>query len=204
MYTMHIASILQLLLTIMPMLCLRRVNLFKANFRLETHRTHLLKQLRLIFPIKLVRLTAEGHGAAANQAPPQHQFTIAGIPLPDDIHHPATSDDQVSTALGFTCHLMALISKYLSIPMRYRIICKFSRSIIIDEGKGGTKSSALAYPLFRERGVIDREQLDHGLVLLTRNADTLLHKNQVGFRDSWNVLAKLDRLLSSFIDGKEF
>jgi hypothetical protein len=95
---------------------------------------------------------------------------------------------------------MALISKYLDIPMRYRIVCKFSRSAIIDEGRSGGKSNAVAYPLFRERGVIDREQLDHALILFTRNVDTLLRRRQVEFREEWNVLAKL----SSLIDGKEF
>ena len=179
-----------------------RVDIFKASVRLETHSCHLLKQLRLIFPIKLVRLSADAHGAAAN--PSQHQFTVAGIPLPDDIHHPATSDDQVSTALGFTCHLMTLISKYLDIPMRYKIVCKFSRSVILDEGRVGIRSTVAAYPLFRERGVVDREQLDYGLVLLMRNVDTLLYRRQVEFRGGWNVLAKLDRLLSSLIDGKDF
>jgi hypothetical protein len=182
----------------------QRVNLFRANFHIEAHRAQLLKRLRLIFPIKLVRLTVEGQGTLTNSAPSQHQFTISGIPLPDDIHHPATSDDQVSTALGFTCHLIALVSKYLDIPMRYRIVCKFSRSVVVDEGRGGLKSSAIAYPLFRERGVVDREQLDHGLTLLTRNADALLRMMQVDFRDGWNILAKLDRLLSYIVDGKEF
>lgn len=98
---------------------------------------------------------------------------------------------------------MVLISKYLDIPMRYRIVCKFSRSVIIDEDRGGMKVSVLAYPLFRERGVVDREQLDHGLILLTRNTDTLLRRSQIEYRDGWNVLAKLDRLLSSLVEGKE-
>jgi hypothetical protein len=132
--------------------------------------------------------------------------------LPDDIHHPAISDDQISTALGFTCHLMALLSKYLCIPLRYRLVCKFSRSAIIDEGGSGggnlnnllSKSTAAVYPLFRERGVVDREQLDHGLMLLSRNADTLLSVRQVDFREEWNVLAKLYRLMNSIINGKEF
>lgn len=179
------------------------MNLFKANFHFETHRLHLLKHLQGIFPIKLVRLTVE-NGTAANLSPPPHQYTIAGIPLPDDIHHPATSDDQVSTALGFTCHLMALISKYLAIPMRYRIVCNSSRSLIIDERKDGIKSNAVAYPLFRERGAVDKEQLDYGLILIMRNADMLLRRSQIEFRSDWNVLAKLDRLLSSLVDGKEY
>ena len=181
-----------------------RINLFRANFHIETHRIHLLKHLRLIFPIKLVRLTVDTHSAAANSSPAQHQFTIAGIPLPDDVHHPATSDDQISTALGFTCHLMVLLSKYLDLPMRSKIVCKFSRSAIIDEGREDDKSAAVVYPLFRERGVVDREQLDHGLVLLTRNCDDLLRRRQVEFGVEWNILAKLDRLISSLIDTKEF
>ena len=58
----------------------------------------------------------------------------------------------------------------------------------------------MAYLLFRERGVIDREQLDHALILFTQNVFTVLCRRQVEFREEWNVLAKL----SSLIDGKEF
>jgi hypothetical protein len=46
--------------------------------------------------------------------------------------------------------------------------------------------------------VIDREQLDHALMLFTRNVDTLLRRRQVEFYEEWNVLAKL----SSLIDGR--
>ena len=44
------------------------------------------------------------------------------------------------------------------------------------------------YPLFRERGVIDREQLDYGLMLLERDVNCLLRTRNVPFRSEWNVL----------------
>jgi hypothetical protein len=53
---------------------------------------------------------------------------------------------------------------------------------------------------FCERGVIDREHLDHALMLFTQNVFTVLCRRQVEFCEEWNVLAKL----SSLIDGKEF
>jgi len=59
------------------------------------------------------------------------------------------------------------------------------------------------YPLFRERGAIDREQLDYGLVLLERNVDCLLRTRGVGFRHTWNVLAKMDKLLMQVIEGED-
>jgi hypothetical protein len=56
--------------------------------------------------------------------------------------------------------------------------------------------------LFRERGVIDREQLDYGLTLLDRNVICLLRVRKVGFRNDWHLLAKIDRLFGHVIDGE--
>ena len=59
------------------------------------------------------------------------------------------------------------------------------------------------YPLFRERGVIDREQLDYGLMLLERDVNCLLRTRNVQFRSEWNVLAKMDKLLMHVIEGDD-
>lgn len=139
----------------------------------------------------------------------QHQYTIASLPLPDDIHNPTVTDDQVSTALGFLCHLVSLTSKYLAISLRYTLVCKFSRSaVLFDQGRdntGKTSSSnhKVVYPLFRERGAIDREQLDYGLVLLERNVHCMLRMRGVEFRSEWNVLAKMDKLMMQVIEGED-
>ena len=145
---------------------------------------------------------------------PHHQYTIASLPIPDDIHNPTVTDDQVSTALGFVCHLVSLTSKYLGIPLRYTLVCKFSRSAVLfdqparrnittDHGNNGNTSSKVVYPLFRERGVIDKEQLDYGLMLLERNVHCMLRVRKVDYGPEWNVLAKMDKLLMQVIEGED-
>lgn len=64
-------------------------------------------------------------------------------------------------------------------------------------------ASKVVYPLFRERGVIDREQLDYGLLLLERNVDCLCSMRGVKVGPEWNVLAKMDKLLIQVIDGED-
>ena len=168
----------------------------------------MLRRLRPIFPIMVVSINTPVNPPNY----PRHQFTIANLPFPDDIHTPVVSDDQVSAALGFVCHLVSLTSKYLGIPLRYALVCKFSRSAVLFLGGGGnsndgnrvstTASGRTIYPLFRERGVIEREQLDYGLTLLDRNVNCLLRVRKVGYRNDWNLLAKIDRLFAHVIDGE--
>ncbi|KAL7542382.1 hypothetical protein ACHAWF_007173, partial [Thalassiosira exigua] len=172
---------------------MHRTHLFRADFRLEAHRIRLLRHLRLIFPIRLVPVNITAHPPHL----PQHHYTIAGVPLPDDVHGPAVADDRVSTALGFLCHLVALTSKYLAIPLRFPVVCKFSRSAVLSE------RGREVYPLFRERGVVDREQLDQGLMLLGLNIDCLLGMRRVEFSPEWNALAKMDKLLTQVIEGED-
>mmetsp|Transcript_34731 Transcript_34731/g.64180 ORF Transcript_34731/g.64180 Transcript_34731/m.64180 type:complete len:328 (-) Transcript_34731:112-1095(-) len=199
-------------LEVMKSVGAERTHLFRSEFRLEAHRIHLLQQLQLIFPIKLVTIHVS---ANPPDDYPQHQYTIAGLPLPEDVHTLAITDDQVSTSLGFLCHFVALVSKYLAIPLRYAVVCKWSRSAILFDssisirGNNSASSSSspsggkVVYPLFRERGAIDREQLDFGLVLLERNVGCLLRTRGVEFRQTWNVLAKMDKLLMQVIEGED-
>ncbi|KAL3791214.1 hypothetical protein ACHAW5_007797 [Stephanodiscus triporus] len=183
-----------------------RANLFRSELRLEANRIQLLRRLRLIFPIRVMPINTPLNPPNF----PRHQFTIANLPFPCDIHTPIVSDDQVSAALGLVCHMVSLTSKYLGIPLRYALICKFSRSAVLFLGGEGnnngnkttTTTSRTVYPLFRERGVIDREQLDYGLTLLDRNVNCLLRIRNVGFRNEWNLLAKIDRLFAHVIDGE--
>lgn len=94
--------------------------------------------------------------------------------------------------------------------MRYPIVCKFSRSAILDNeqrriisGNGnGHKTTYAVYPLFRER-VVEREQLDRGCELLNRNVDCLLEMRNVEYRKDWNVLAKMDCLIMKLVEGED-
>jgi hypothetical protein len=176
------------------------LDLYRAEFRLEAHRIRLLKQLQLIFPIRVMSINI----AVNPPQYPQHQYTIASIPLPDDIHSVSVSDDQVSTSIGFLCYLVSLTSKYLAIKPRYKMICRCSRSAIIDDQAGAVSSNnkpSTVYPLFRERGAVDKEQLDHGFTLLVRNIECLLLMRQVEFHFGWNSLAKMEKLFMHVVDG---
>jgi hypothetical protein len=175
-------------------------DLFRSEFRLEAHRIRLLKQLQLIFPIRVMSINITVNPPQY----PQHQYTIASIPLPDDIHSVSVSDDQVSTSIGFLCYLVSLTSKYLAVTPRYKLICRFSRSAIIDDLAGTMSSNnkpSTVYPLFRERGAVDKEQLNHGFALLVRNIDCLLEMRQVDYYNGWNALAKMEKLFMHVVDG---
>lgn len=183
-----------------------RALLFGAEFRLETRRIQLLKSLRSIYPIRM--RTAD------------RQYSIAGILLPDDIHDISSTDEEVSAALGFLCHLVFLTSKYLSISMRHRLVCHSSRSAIVREDGSGSGGSggfgedeataapyrAAVYPLFRERGVVDREELDRAVGLLHRNVDCLLTSRGASYVPlslSVGLLYKIERLLAHVIEGDD-
>ena len=175
-------------------------DLYRAEFRLEAHRIRLLKQLQSILPIRVMSVNITVNPPQY----PQHQYTVAGIPLPDDIHSVSVSDDQISTSIGFLCYLVSLTSKYLAISPRYKMVCRFSRSAIIDDQAGllsiHNKPSTV-YPLFRERGAVDKEQLDHGFALLVRNIECLLQMRNVEFHYGWNALAKMEKLFMHVVDG---
>ena len=175
-------------------------DLYRTEFQLEAHRIRLLKQLQSILPIRVMSVNITVNPPQY----PQHQYTIASIPLPDDIHSVSVSDDQISTSIGFLCYLVSLTSKYLAITPRHKMICRFSRSAIIDDQPSvvsvNNKPSTV-YPLFRERGTVDKEQLDHGFSLLVRNIECLLQMRNVEFHYSWNALAKMEKLFIHVVDG---
>ena len=175
-------------------------DLYRTEFQLEAHRIRLLKQLQSILPIRVMSVNITVNPPQY----PQHQYNIASIPLPDDIHSVSVSDDQISTSIGFLCYLVSLTSKYLAITPRYKMICRFSRSAIIDDQPSvvsvNNKPSTV-YPLFRERGAVDKEQLDHGFSLLVRNIECLLQMRNVEFHYSWNALAKMEKLFIHVVDG---
>mmetsp|Transcript_21692 Transcript_21692/g.44730 ORF Transcript_21692/g.44730 Transcript_21692/m.44730 type:complete len:670 (-) Transcript_21692:51-2060(-) len=142
----------------------------EVEFHLEARRAKLLRDLRLIYPIQCI----------------DNVYTIRDLHLPSDLHGPSVPDTVISAALGYVCHLVYMCSKYLCIPLRYRLFCNSSRSAIQDDG-------VAVYPLFRER-VIEREQFDRAFTLLGRNVECLLRGRGVDFYHRSHILAKLERL----------
>lgn len=143
----------------------------ETEFHLEARRAKLLRDLHLIYPIQCL---------------PDNVYTIRGLHLPSDLHGPGVPDAVISAALGYVCHLVYMCSKYLCIPLRYRLFCNSSRSAVQDDG-------VAVYPLFRER-VVEREQFDRAFTLLGRNVECLLRGRGIDFYHRSHILAKLERL----------
>lgn len=62
----------------------------------------------------------------------ENKYTICDIPLPNSENFDGVDETSLSIALGFTAHLVQMISFIINIPLRYPIIHCGSRSKIVD------------------------------------------------------------------------
>eukprot|EP00753_Platysulcus_tardus_P006766 PLAT14553.1.p1 GENE.PLAT14553.1~~PLAT14553.1.p1 ORF type:complete len:427 (+),score=150.18 PLAT14553.1:5-1285(+) len=146
---------------------LERVSLF-----LEARRLKLLSQIQRIYPI-----VEQEEGV----------FTIRGLLLPES-DLAAHEEEQMSTALGYVCHLVFMLSKYLQVPLRYSLLHAASRSSVRDEVLGHS-----GYPLYW-RGV-ERTKFDAAVTFLQRDVNQLLSHRGVPLLEGTRLLASLHRLM---------
>ena len=193
----------------------------------EAQRIQLIQELRRIYPITLVNYDNNNNDTNKNNSnngntnantnpntnpntsiinnydtafPPTNRYHfIRDLKVPTDIVHNTTiPDEEVSAALGFLCHLVHMMSKYLSIPLRHRIFCNSSRSAIQQDG-------GHVFPMFCAR-VVERDQLETAVALLNANIDCLLKSRGIVYQlDDGNthMLERLQRLYDHVIDGTE-
>lgn len=80
------------------------------------------------------------------------------------------SEEQVSTALGYACHMVLLLAKYLEVPLRYAMHFVSSRSYLTDpSGDARTR-----FPLYW-RGKATKPLFETALRMLGDNVSLLLH-----------------------------
>jgi UV radiation resistance-associated gene protein len=60
------------------------------------------------------------------------RFTIRAVRLPSTGKFEGTPDEEVATALGWTAHLVYLLSLYLCVPLRYPVQPVGGRSLVKD------------------------------------------------------------------------
>lgn len=68
-----------------------------------------------------------------------HSFEIRNMALPSRVaklmaiaNQGGQTEEQMSIGLGYIAHLCTLLSRYLKTPLRHPIICRGSRSMIVD------------------------------------------------------------------------
>ena len=159
-----------------------RSQLSLVHTLLAAKRLSLLSELRQLYPIAEIE--------------PGRRYTIRGISLPDrDLT--SLPEEQVSTALGYTCHLTSLLSKYLGVPLRYRPGHMASRSTMRDEAVAAGRE----FPLYwKGLGSGGQDEFSVGLLMLRRDVAQLLHSQGLAAPSNGHMLGHLGRLFSALLD----
>ncbi|KAL2817720.1 UV radiation resistance protein and autophagy-related subunit 14-domain-containing protein [Aspergillus cavernicola] len=116
-------------------------------------------------------------------------FTIAGLALPNS-NFTDVDRDVVAAALGYTAHLVYLLSFYLSIPVPYPITPYLSNSLIQDPVS--TSLPQRTYPL---HPVHVQYRFEYGVFLLNKDIEFLLNKQGLRALDIRHTLPNLKYLL---------
>lgn len=119
----------------------RRCEVLRAAHKIRSRQAMLVKQLSNVYPIEYV-------GAG--------EYKIRGIRIANsDLNGSARADEEmVSTALGYIAHLVFMLSKYLHVNLRYRVVPYSSRSYLKDE----INDPLGEYPLYKKGAERDRHE----------------------------------------------
>ncbi|XP_037604418.1 UV radiation resistance-associated gene protein isoform X2 [Sebastes umbrosus] len=155
----------------------KREQFLKSNAQLTFRCRQLLSELSYIYPIDV-----------ANQS----DYVICGVKLPNSEDFQARDDGSVAVALGYTSHLVLMISCFLQIPLRYPVIHKGSRSSIKDTITDRLTEKEREFPLY-PRG--ERFHFEYGVYLLNKNIAQLRYQHGLTTPDLQQTLPNLKNFL---------
>lgn len=173
--------------------------LTKTFFLIRKHQERLIKDLANVYRILPVRdangnetrsySSSSAHHSSSH--PPSVVYMINGCTL-NNSHFHGQDEEKIATGLGYVCHLVQLLSKYLDIPLRYPMQPMMSRSTIQD-----VVGTSDRFPLYSKAQNI--EQFRFAVALLNRNVEQLVLSQRLepfGLRET---LPNLRHLLDHFI-----
>ncbi|CAG8780711.1 7986_t:CDS:10, partial [Dentiscutata erythropus] len=159
--------------------------LFVTTSKLCARQKELVADLLTIYPIEQVQSE-------------NFSFKILGVPLPNSVFS-GCDEEQVATALGFTCHLIHMLAYYLGVPLRFPMIPMSSKSIIRDPVSSSLPSSR-QFPLY-SKGT-DRFRFEYAVFLLNKNIEQLMNSQGLLIMDLRHTLPNLNYLILSLISRK--
>ncbi|XP_069891084.1 UV radiation resistance-associated gene protein isoform X2 [Dipodomys merriami] len=159
--------------------CTAKRELFlKTNAQLTIRCRQLLSELSYIYPIDL-----NDH----------KDYFVCGVRLPNSEDFQAKDDGSIAVALGYTAHLVSMISFFLQVPLRYPIIHKGSRSTIKDNINDKLTEKEREFPLYPKGG--EKLQFDYGVYLLNKNIAQLRYQHGLGTPDLRQTLPNLKNFM---------
>ncbi|XP_077597246.1 UV radiation resistance-associated gene protein isoform X2 [Stigmatopora nigra] len=155
----------------------KREQFLKFNAQLTFRCRQLLSELSYIYPISVANVS---------------DYVICGVKLPNSEDFQAKDDGSVAVALGYTAHLVLMISCFLQIPLRYPVIHKGSRSTIKDTITDRLNEKEREFPLY-PRG--ERFHFEYGVYLLNKNIAQLRYQHGLTTPDLQQTLPNLKNFL---------
>jgi len=122
-------------------------------------------------------------------------YTICGIPLPNS-RYEGYNLENISTALGYTCHLITVIADYIDVVLRYPIKPMSSRSSIIDPLSKECQPMN-EFPLFTKS--INNNRFIYGVFLLNKDIEQLMNHVKQNVSNLRNTLPNLRKLIYRLI-----
>ncbi|KFQ37153.1 PREDICTED: UV radiation resistance-associated gene protein, partial [Merops nubicus] len=155
--------------------CTDKRELFsKTSTQQSVRCQQLLSELSYIYPIDL------------ND---QKDHFVCGIKLPNSEDFQGKDDGSIAVALGYTAHLVSMISYFLQVPLRYPIIHKGSRSTIKDNINDKLTEKEREFPLYPKGG--EKLQFEYGVYLLNKNIAQLRYQRGMSTPDLRQTLPNL-------------
>ncbi|CAI5737006.1 unnamed protein product [Hyaloperonospora brassicae] len=153
----------------------RRCEVLHAAHKIRSRQAMLVKQLGTVYPIDYV-------GAG--------EYSIRGIRIANsDLTGGGRADEEmISTALGYIAHLVFMLSKYLRVNLRYRVVPYSSRSFLKDE----INDPQGEYPLYK-RGV-EKDRHEKAIRFLRKDVEQLLFARSLDPTQEAPILARLKEL----------
>ncbi|EHB07726.1 UV radiation resistance-associated gene protein, partial [Heterocephalus glaber] len=159
--------------------CTAKRELFlKTNAQLTIRCRQLLSELSYIYPVDL------------NE---HKDYFVCSVKLPNSEDFQAKDDGSIAVALGYTAHLVSMISFFLQVPLRYPIIHKGSRSTIKDNINDKLTEKEREFPLYPKGG--EKLQFDYGVYLLNKNIAQLRYQHGLGTPDLRQTLPNLKNFM---------